>query len=125
VYSFPIKNLIHSGVIIVKMKFHLYRVSASIVPTSPPSSHPISMDEHNTNLTYDPSNPLPIVTSTIYAIPRKTFRIKCRREDTSDVDISDLSFEIFLDGVWIGGTALKSNDHKSSPQARLIVSLVE
>ena len=92
------------------MFFHLYRVSTSLVPTTPPTPHPTPLEEHSANLTYESSDvTLPIVSSTIHVTPQKVFRVKCRRDgDATDVNVTDLSFEIFLDGVWIGGCALKS-----------------
>src|SRR5947207_13292078 len=106
------------------MRCHLYLVSTSLVPTTPPSPHPIPYEEHNTNLTYESQSTIPIITSTVYISPQKSFRVKCRRDaDASDVDIKDLAFEIFLDGVWIGCCALKARDSSNPSQSRFIVPI--
>src|SRR5437762_14031229 len=101
------------------MHCHLYCVSTCLVPTTPPCPHPTPFEEHDTNLTYELPNTIPIITSTVYVTPEKPFRVKCRRDgDASDVDNTDLAFEIFLDGVWIGGCTLKdkASDTPSRPR---------
>jgi hypothetical protein len=104
------------------MHCHLYLVSTSLVPTIPPSPHPAPFPEYNANLTYEYPSTIPIISSTIYSLPKKSFRVKCRREgDASDVNITDLAFEIFLDGVWIGNCILKSKDPKDPPQSKRFV----
>ena len=104
------------------MHCHLYRVSTSLVPTTPPSPHPTPYEEHGIHLTYESPSTVPIVTSTVYASPQKSFRVKCRRDgDGSDVDIRDLAFEVFLDGVWIGGCTIKARDSNVPSQSRFIV----
>jgi len=102
-----------------EMHCHLYRVSTSLVPASPPSPHPTPFQEHNVNLTYNLPSTVPILTSTIYTVPTKPFHVKCRREgDASDIDITDLLFEVFLDGVWIGGCTLRDQGPKAHASAK-------
>ena len=104
------------------MHCHLYRVSTSLVPTTPPTPHPTPFSEHNINLTYESPSTLPIISSTIYVHPQKPFRVKCRRDgDATDVDITDVAFEIFLDGIWIGGCTLKAKESETSSRSKVIV----
>ena len=107
------------------MHCHLYRVSTSLLPATPPSPHPTPFREYDTNLTYELPFSVPIFTSTIFIIPSKPFHVKCRREgDASDINVSDLLFEVFLDGVWIGGCVLRAQEPKSPATAkRAIVSI--
>jgi len=101
------------------MHCHLYRVSTSLVPATPPSPHPTPFQEHKVNLTYKLPYTIPIFTSTIYTVPTKPFHVKCRREgDASDIDITDLLFEVFLDGIWIGGCVLRDQGPKAHPSAK-------
>jgi hypothetical protein len=104
------------------MHFHLYRVSTSLVPIIPPSPHPTPFEEHNINLTYQSSSTLPVISSTIHVHPGKRFRVKCRRDgDATDVGITDLAFEVFLDGIWIGGCTLKAQDSELPNRSRVTV----
>lgn len=103
------------------MHFHLYRISASLVSSSL-IPHAIPLMEYNTDLTYESPSTIPILTSTVYTIPSKSFLVKCRREgDARDVDLKDLAFEVFLDGVWIGGCTLKAEDPRPHSRSRAIV----
>ena len=105
------------------MHCHLYEVSVSIIPTAPPTPHPTPYTEHDIDLTYEPPSTLPIVSCTIHTIPNKLFRVKCRREgNASDVDATDLAFEVFLDDVWIGHANLKSAEAIS--QSKPVVDLL-
>jgi len=108
------------------MHFHLYRVGVSVVPATPPSPHPIPFKEHNPQTLYESPSYIPIVSSTLHVVPSKRFRVKCRRDgDTSDVDVTnDLSFEVFIDGVWVAGCTFQSYDSEtlnlSKPCVRIL-----
>jgi hypothetical protein len=71
---------------------------------------PVEVEEHDTDLIYEATSyNLPILASTIYVPPDQPFRVKCKRDgDLSDVGIQDVAFEVFVDGVWVTGTCLKS-----------------
>jgi hypothetical protein len=107
------------------MKFHLYRVSASIIPAQPSSPHPNPLEECDSHLTYDPHNPLPMVKATVYVPSDRTFRVQCKQDgDASDVGINDLAFDIFLDGVWVAGTCFKEKNSKTLPQNKPAVFFI-
>jgi len=97
------------------MHFHLYRVGVSVVTATPPSPHPIPFKEHDPQTLYESPSCIPIVSSTIHVVPSKHIRVKCRRDgDASDVDVTnDLSFEIFIDGVWVAGCTFQSWDSQT------------
>ena len=104
------------------MHCHLHLVSTSLLPTTP---HAPPFPEHNPSLTYE-NSPLPIISSTIH-IPSsmpQPFRIHCSRDgDASDVNTTDLSFEIFIDGIWISSTSFRQRSEsriKVPPKRQLL-----
>lgn len=107
----------------VEMHLHMYQISTSLIVSPPKSAQKVvHLKEHSTNLNYEPQTfSLPIVSSTIYMIPNQSFRIQCKREgDAKEAGIQDLSFEVFVDGVWITGTSFKL----LSPHPRTVYDLL-
>src|SRR5579859_3424435 len=99
------------------MHFHLHQLSICLIPsptsTSATSTPPVPLIEHNPTLTYRANTTIPILTSTIHvpSEPRTRFAIQCTRTgDSSDIGTRDLSFEVFVDNIFVASCFMKFPD---------------